>query len=367
MERQTTTNTSCPILVVGAGPAGLAFALECARRGLKVRIIDKRPGRGNISKATGVSLGTMELLGASGLCPDQLTGATPMSRFVFYDDGATVSDLRVPALDGQPPAWLFPQRKLECLMEDALAERGIAVEYGCAFEGIIDNGPSSVSVVLSSSEERPPPQDFHWVVGADGAHSTVREATGLAFRGCDYPEEWSVCEVATSSWPADIQARLYLQSNGIGLFLSNPMEGIVQGILNAPDVAGRVREILPDCAINYERGFRVSLRRVTSPRHGRVWLIGDAAHVQSPVGGQGLNLAVWDGVTLARGLAHNDTSVERKLASRAATLLRFTHFDYRMLSTHSTSLRLLRNGFWRLAARHPRMAKWFFRLVSGAW
>lgn len=156
-------------------------------------------------------------------------------------------------------------------------------------------------------------------------------------------------------------------SDGVGLFLSQPRRGVIQGILNAKGVALRLSHMFRDAKLVYEREFRVSLRRVPSPRMGRVWLIGDAAHVQSPVGGQGLNLAVWDGVTLGRALAQNQTEVEEALRNRARSVLRFTHFDYLMLSTKWRSVQYLRNSYWKFAARFPRSAVWFFRLISGTW
>lgn len=169
----------------------------------------------------------------------------------------------------------------------------------------------------------------------------------------------------SSHWPAEIQAQLFLQSDGIALFLSQPKRGVIQGILNARGVAEVMSRKLPNAELLYERRFRVSLRRVPSPRNGRVWLIGDAAHVQSPVGGQGFNLAIWDGITLGKALTRNDTSVEPILRKRARSVLRFTDFDYKMLSTKSPMLRRLRNIYWVLAAKFPGIAHWFFRIISG--
>lgn len=149
------------------------------------------------------------------------------------------------------------------------------------------------------------------------------------------------------------------------MFLSHPRPHLVQGILNAPNAASHLFGHFPNAILEYERHFKVSLRRVETPRAGRVWLIGDAAHTQSPVGGQGLNLAIWDGITLAQGLLNNDLSVEKKLAKRAKRTLFFTHFDYYMLANNNYLIQGLRNLYWRIAVRYPIISRWFFKLISG--
>lgn len=189
----------------------------------------------------------------------------------------------------------------------------------------------------------------------------------MLFSGRDYPESWSVAEITTKQWPDDVQAQLHLRHDGVGLFLSQPSRGLVQGILNDVGVATIMHERYTDAVVLYERPFKVSLRRVRTPRFGRIWLIGDAAHVQSPVGGQGLNLAIWDGVTLGNALSEGDVSVERLLARRAKLVLFFTDFDYRMLATRSRPFRNIRNLFWFIASRYQFLARWFFKLISGVW
>jgi 2-polyprenyl-6-methoxyphenol hydroxylase-like FAD-dependent oxidoreductase len=205
------------------------------------------------------------------------------------------------------------------------------------------------------------------LIGADGIHSDVRKTLGVPFVGWDYPEDWSVAEISTAQWPKGIQAQLFLRSDGVGLFLSQPSKVVIQGFLNGAGAARAVTERFPDATLQYERNFKASLKRVSTPRHGRAWLIGDAAHVQSPVGGQGLNLAIWDGITLANALLDGDLSVERRLAKRARGVLFFTDFDYRMVATRSKIIRTVRNLYWAYSARRPFLAHWFFKFVSGVW
>jgi len=356
---------SARVLIVGGGASGLACALSCAHLGVDVRIVEKRVSRTSVQKATGVAQGVWHQLADFGITEKVISDAIPMRRFIFHDNARLVADLRVPNVNDEPPAHLYPQAMLEQAMEEALASYGVKVEYGRVFTGVVDNDHGIEATISDGHETEVIKAD--WLVAADGGRSAVRSFLNVPFVGCDYPEEWSVAEIETETWPQDAQAQLFLQADGVGLFLSQPRRGVVQGIFNAKGVASRLAHMFQDAKVLYEREFRVSLRRVPSPRMGRVWLIGDAAHVQSPVGGQGLNLAIWDGITLGRALAQNQTEVEETLRNRARSVLRFTHFDYLMLSTKWRSVRYLRNSYWKFAGRFPRSAAWFFTLISGVW
>jgi len=354
------------ILVVGAGASGLAFALECASRGIRVRMIERRPYRSSIEKATGVAAGVWSQLSKFGLSPTSVASAIPMRNFVFHDDARLVANISVPEINGAPPAHLYPQGELERHLESALSSHGVDVEYGRTFVSYVEHD-KEVRVRICEDGETESLDAFDWVIGADGAHSAVRQAAKMRLIGRDYPENWSVAEASTDEWPSDAQAQLFLRSDGVGLFLSQPTVGVVQGILNAPNAAETLKTHFSDAEIRYERDFQVALKRVRSPRKGRIWLVGDAAHVQSPVGGQGLNLAIWDGITLAEGLLAGNLRIERTLAKRARLVLFFTDFDYRMLASKNTVIRFARNKYWALAAQHPAIAKWFFKVISGVW
>ncbi len=338
-------------------------ALSLVKSGKRVVIIDKRTTRGSISKATGVSLGTIKALVELGL-PDSITESmTPMSRFEFYEDNELISDLKIPLLNTEPPAYLYPQLKLEKLIENELNMKGVFVQYD-TFIQKIDNQKSFAHAEIISNENLSK-EKFKRVIGADGAHSKVRELASFKFNGKTYPEIWSVAEIKTNSWNESVQAKLFLSSEGIGLFLSNPESGIVQGILNAPNIESKLKEKFPDSIFNYSREFKVSLKRVNNTKKDSVWLIGDAAHVQSPVGGQGLNLAIADAVMLSKCLDRNEAYAKKHLERQAKRTLFFTDFDYRMLATKNVVIRFMRNKYWSLASKYPKISKWFFKTIPG--
>ena len=353
-------------LVVGAGASGLAFALQCAQQNVPVRIIEKRPENSRLQKATGVAQGVWKQLQPFGMFPEKL-GAIPMRNFAFYDDARLVSNVPVPLIDDQPPAYLYPQHKLEEQLENLLNQAGVFVEYGVSFYSFVQRDKAATVYLSHLNKDALEACDYSWVIGADGAHSAIRAALEVPFIGKEYPECWSVAGAVTQQWPQGMQAKLDLHSNGIGLFLSQPSPGVVQGILNAEGAGKALKAAFSDADLLYECDFTVSLRRVESPRINRFWLIGDAAHVQSPVGGQGLNLAIWDGITLANALCKNDLKVEQVLTKRAKKVLLFTDFDYQMLATKHTWLRFLRNQYWALASRYPSLARWFFKIISGVY
>jgi len=353
------------VLIVGAGPSGMVCALSLVKTGMTVRIIDRRNERGGISKATGVSLGTIKALVELGIPEDITQAMTPMGRFIFYEDNNLISDLRIPLVSNDPPAYLYPQQKLEIIIEKELNKNGIYVEYGSEIEDICNANTLFADVKIKLPDGNIDRSKFKWVVGADGAHSTVREICEFEFKGRTYPEEWSVSEIKIDDWVQGVQAQLFLGSNGVGLFLSNPELGVVQGILNGPNVGDRLREKYPKAKFSYERKFKVSLKRVATPRKNRVWVIGDAAHVQSPVGGQGLNLAIADAMILATWLENDVVYAEKRLARQARKTLLFTDFDYKMLATKVWIVRIIRNVYWGMAAKYPAISRWFFKSISG--
>jgi len=353
------------VLVVGAGPSGMICALSLIQQGVPVRIIEKREERGGISKATGVSLGTIQALSNLGISQDITLSMSKMSKFVFYEDDKLVSNLSIPLLNDKPPAYLYPQLKLEEIIEKKLNKEGCFIEYGTSIENIDSENTQGIIVKITLPSGESQRREFEWLIGADGAHSSIRDKLGFNFIGKVYPEDWSVSEIETDEWDSSIQAKLFLGSDGVGLFLSNPEQGVVQGILNGPNVRERLLEMFPSAKVNYERSFKVSLKRVARPRIGRAWVIGDAAHVQSPVGGQGLNLAVADAVILSKWLYSDEAYAESRLSEQAKRTLFFTDFDYKMLATRNIAIRKFRNLYWYGASKFPSISRWFFWAISG--
>lgn len=149
------------------------------------------------------------------------------------------------------------------------------------------------------------------------------------------------------------------------MFLSNPELGSVQGIVNSQNTRELLRTKFTNTEFNYAREFKVFLKRVTTFRKNRVWVTDEAAHVQSPVGVQELNLAVVDAVILSNWIYQDEVYAEKKMTGFTKKTLLFTDFDKRMLATNACSIRMIRNKYWMIVQYFPSISCWFFKSISG--
>jgi 2-polyprenyl-6-methoxyphenol hydroxylase-like FAD-dependent oxidoreductase len=134
-----------------------------------------------------------------------------------------------------------------------LNDCGCYIEYETSLENIDTEKTQATWVQIKQPNGKTQESVFEWVIGADGFHGMIREEVGFNFVGKIYPEEWSVSEIETDEWDTNIQAKLFLGSDGTGLFLSNPEPGVVQGMLNGPNVGSYLLKKFPNAKKNYER------------------------------------------------------------------------------------------------------------------
>ncbi len=188
-----------PVLVVGAGPTGLAAALELARRGRSVRIIDRNPSRSQHSKAIGVNARTLELLEPSGVSERMLARGLRIRRFNFRSGERLLATIELSRVAHRYNFMLaLLQAETERLLEQRLAEYGTEVEWTTEFEGL-EAGADPVRAQLIAGGARQTVEADH-LIGADGAHSAVRHALGLPFEGETDPSEWWLADVRMV-WP----------------------------------------------------------------------------------------------------------------------------------------------------------------------
>jgi 2-polyprenyl-6-methoxyphenol hydroxylase-like FAD-dependent oxidoreductase len=309
------------ILIIGAGPTGLVLALWLARRGVRVRIVDKTAEPGTTSRAVAVQARTLEFYGQLGLADAVVergrqalavnlwVAGKRAARAVFGDMGAGISPF--------PYALIFPQDEHERLLIERLAEAGVKVERNTE---LLDFEDATTRVLARLRNEHGSVEKCTaaFIAGCDGARSAVREGLEIGFPGGTYDHLFYVADVEASGAAMNGEVHVGLDtSDFLAVF---PMKGegharLVGTVqedaahqadkLSWDDVSQRVIAWMDIkvARVNWFSTYRVHHRVADHFRRGRAFLLGDAAHIHSPVGGQGMNTGIGDAVNLAWKLA----------------------------------------------------------------
>lgn len=320
------SESTIPALVVGAGPVGLTMAAELSRHGVAARIVDKSPAPTDKSKALAVWSRTLELLDDMGIGADFVAAGKRAVGATIYGEGRRLVHLGFTDVSSPHPYGLMlPQCETERLLAEHLARRGLRVERSVE---LVDLGADEdgVTAALQHPGGHREILRCRWLLACDGAHSTVRHALDLPFPGAPEPNDWALADVHLRGNVPEDEVSLFLHEKGpLGVFPIGGDRfrviadiGTAHGVERAPDpslddIAALLAERCPAGWTPHDpiwlASFRIHERKVTSYRHGRVFLAGDAAHVHSPAGGQGMNTGMQDAYNLAWKLA----LVEREL------------------------------------------------------
>lgn len=289
------------ILIAGAGPAGLAAALELARRGFAPRIVDD--GDGPVppeeSRALGVNARTLTLLSPSGVAERIVTAAQPIAHFRIRSGSKTLADVDTRQVRGRFGAMhALAQGVTERLLIEALASYGIAPEWRTAIAAEPITDVLSPVVTLRRADGATETLRPDIVIGADGAHSAVRKALGAGFPGEALEAYFHIADFRYVK-PVDAQfAEITLFDPGmIGRL---PVSGdVLRYISTRQDFEDRI--VHPEVVAEkvWVSQFRIHFRHVEPMAKGNVFLAGDAAHIHSPAGARGMNLGIEDGCWLA--------------------------------------------------------------------
>ncbi|CAH0213773.1 FAD-dependent monooxygenase [Roseomonas sp. CECT 9278] len=310
-----------PVLIVGAGPVGLTMAAELARYGVPIRIIDRAAARTDKSKALVLwprSLELMDRLGCTGAfiaAGMRATGGT-----IRAEKGAIGHVSFAAEGTAYPFALMIPQSETERLFEDHLAAQGIQVERQVELLRFTPDADGA-QATLRHPDGREETLHTPWLLGCDGAHSAVRRGLGMAFEGETLPSEWVLADVhlANVATPPDELAIHWHADGALVLFPISPGRWrVIADIGETDDTTARHEPTLAEVQALIDRrapggivasdpvwlsGFRINERKVRDYSAGRVFLAGDAAHIHSPAGGQGMNTGMQDAFNLAWKLA----------------------------------------------------------------
>lgn len=310
------------ILIVGAGPTGLMAACQLARAEVDFRIIDKAAEPSDKSKALAVHARSLELMDDLGIANAMIDEGVIINRMNVFADGKLLVDLNFGELDSPFPFVLsLPQDKTEKHLIAYLESCGKKVDRCHELTGVSQK-PDAVTVTIKQPNGNQQEQTYNWVLACDGGRSTIRHALDLAFDGGTYEEKFVIADahIDWGSTPKTEPMSMFIGKDGLlALFQIGALRYRVIGVL-APDAVladgdkpslAQVQELLDKRGPkglklfdpNWLASFKINARQVKQYRHGRVLLAGDAAHVHSPAGGQGMNTGLQDAVNLAWKLA----------------------------------------------------------------
>ncbi len=305
------------VLIVGAGPTGLVLALWLSKLGTKVRIIDTTAEPGTTSRALAVHARTLELYRQLDLADAVVGKGHTVPAVDLWVRGKREAEVSFEAIGAEltpyPFLHIFPQDEHERFLIDRLEAMGVAVERRTELVGYVDDG-RRITAQLRGPSGTEETCEANYVAGCDGARSRVRHVMGVEFPGGTYQQLFYVADVEASGSAVD--GKLHLDLDDADFLAVFPLAGrgrarLIGSVrderaeradgLKFDDVSGRAiaQLALKVGAVNWFSTYRVHHRVTEHFRKGRAFLLGDAAHIHSPVGGQGMNTGIGDAVNLA--------------------------------------------------------------------
>ena len=354
------------VLIVGAGPVGLTLAASLAAAGVPAVLTDKEAAGANTSRACVVHSRTLEVLRALKVSEELVSLGLIVPRFTIRDRDRVLMTIDFDDLPTDYPYTLMiPQDITERVLLDRLHSLGGLVYRPYELTGLVQDGDGVTGTMASGDIIR-----ARYAVGADGMHSTVREHTGISFTGDSYAQSFILADVHMEWQLPETEVMLYYSPAGLAVISALPggRHRIVATVDEAPEHPGgefvqalldargpeqqpaRIRDVV------WSSRFRVHHRLADHYRAGRLFLAGDAAHVHSPAGGQGMNTGIQDAVALAGRLTAvlrdgapdsvlDDYEAERRVV--AAKVVAMTDRITRIATVDSVPLRKARNALLR--------------------
>lgn len=315
-----TATPPLPVLIVGAGPTGLTLAITLRRWGVPVRIVDKAERPTSVSKALAIWSASLEVLHGAGIVPEIMEKSARLRALVAGSGRRTLAEMTVGAgIDSPYPFPLLQsQARTEGILIACLERLGVTVERSVELSAVQQDA-DGVTATLSHADHRTESVRCLYLAGCDGARSAVRHALGVAFEGYTEPDTYVLGDVAIEGGSLDPRC-IYVWSAKRGTVALFPYEDGVwrvfgvreSGAADAPVTVAELQDLVdrhgpPGLRLSspgWLSAFRINARLAARYRVGRCFLAGDAAHIHSPAGGQGMNTGIQDATNLGWKLAH---------------------------------------------------------------
>ncbi|MEP7087680.1 MAG: FAD-dependent monooxygenase [Gemmatimonadota bacterium] len=387
--------TPAPVLIAGAGPTGLVLALWLTKAGIPVRIFDKTAEAGTTSRALGVQAHTLELYRQMGIADGVLQGCVRVAGANFWISGERLARIDIAeigrGLSPFPGLVDFAQDEHEKMLIAELTKVGVTIERQTELLKFEDRGTSIVATLKlpNGMEEQ---CEASYLAGCDGAHSVVRAGLGIGFPGGTYDKLFYVADAqVTGSLAYD---EIHIDLSATDFLVVFPLKGAgrvrligtvkattesEQKALTFENVGERaLREMnVTVTQVNWFSSYRVHHRVAEHFRKGRAFILGDAAHIHSPVGAQGMNTGIGDAINLAWKIAavlHGEAapsildSFETERIGFARRLVKTTDRIFSLASKPGGSAAFLRTRMMPLVVpllfSFHRMRTFIFRTVS---
>ena len=372
------------VLIVGAGPSGLTLAAALRQRGVEVVVIDRAVEMAGTSRAAVIHARTLEVLDAVGVTEELVNRGSIVPRFSVRDGDRALITIDFDGLPTDHPYTLMlSQDQTEAVLRARLEELGVEVHQSCEFASLQQDA-DGVKATLGDGRAI----HAQYLVGCDGMHSAVREHAGIGFTGAAYADSFVLADVVLD-WDLDA-AEVMLYFAPSGLVVIAPLPGgrhrIVATVDDAPEVPDRafIQALLDERGpqrrparvgdVVWSSRFRVHHRLADRYRDGRVFLAGDAAHVHSPAGGQGMNTGIQDAIALAERLSDvlrggkSAATLDRYESERRPVAAQVVHLTDRLTAlatVNGRTRRWLRNTLLRLLDHVPAVGRTLAMNLSG--
>jgi 2-polyprenyl-6-methoxyphenol hydroxylase-like FAD-dependent oxidoreductase len=375
------------VLIIGAGPTGLALGLQLARYGVRFQIIDQKSTFSEHSQAYALQASILEVLNDLGVMDGFSQLGVPVRKVNAYINGTASFDINFRQdIPGPYPFQLsLDQAKTERILAGALQQQGHQISWNANLLSFKETKTGITAEIAQDGKKVS--TTASWIVGCDGRNSTVRNILGVPLQGNTYTEKFIVADLAIEWQLLKSEGHAFLHPSDLFIVMPLPnglcrvittQDGIKhKGEITVKDLVQKFQKLVPILGSltkpTWLSAFEVQRRYATHMKAGRAFLAGDAAHVMSPIGGQGLNAGIQDAYNLGWKLGYHINglvgdkflnSYEDERLDVAKTIHAHTNLAMNIVMTHSKIGQVIRDIVAPLILNYPAAQKQLKRIIA---